>query len=181
MKGVVFIALNELVESQYGMAAWEQILAEVNPECGGIYTSTEEYPDEEVVRFVQVISKTLNVDSSIVTRSFGNFLFGELNKKYDIFTRLSEDFFAFLDSIENVIHKEVRKLYNSPNLPTLDCTIVDDKTLIMQYHSPRKLCYLAEGLIQGAAEYYDKEITIEHPVCMHDGAAKCEIHVKIKD
>lgn len=177
MKGVVFIILNEMVESQYGIETWEEILDEVKPKCGGVYISTENYPDEEIVGFVSVISAKLNLSSDQVTKVFGRYLFDELNKKMSFFSKQSANLFEFLDSIENVVHKEVRKLYIDPNLPTIDCKVLSDTELHMHYHSPRKLCYLAEGLISGAAEFYGDTIKITHDVCMHKGDDNCVLKV----
>lgn len=173
MKGAVFIALNELVESQHGIEAWELVLSKVNPECEGIYISTENYPDSDIQKYVQEISELLNLPTAAVTRVFGRFLFDELNSKFPMFTQATDELFTFLDSIENVIHKEVRKLFENPSLPTLDMVSMDNHTVEIQYYSPRKLCYLAEGLIQGASEFYNTEIRLEHPQCMHDNHDKC--------
>lgn len=175
MKGIVFITINDMVEQKFGIETWEKILSKVDPECGGIYTSTQDYPDEDVVKFVLTISEELGVDPTEVTRSFGTFLFGELNKKYDIFTKLSSNLFDFLNSIEGVIHKEVRKLYENPHLPTIGCTPDSENSLVMRYESPRKLCYLAEGLIFGAAEHYNEKISLSHDKCLHKGDDHCEL------
>jgi len=178
MKGVVFIILNEMVENQHGIDVWETILDKVQPKCEGIYIATQDYPDEEMVKYVQVVSKLLDVPTTDVTKFFGRHLFDQLNTRYSMFTSRCDDFFEFLDSIENVIHKEVRKLYQQACLPTLDCKLISDKELLMNYSSPRKLCFLSEGLIQGAAEYYNENITMEHECCMHDGADHCEIRIR---
>ena len=176
MKGAVFIALNEMIETQYGIDAWEELLEDVEPECGGIYTSVEDYPDEEIVKFVLAISEKLKLDSTVVTRLFGEYLFGELNSSYPIFSKQSKSLFEFLESVESVIHKEVKKLFENPNLPSIDTDKKDD-TLTMHYVSPRKLCFLAEGLIFGAAKYYGEEVSIKHDVCMHKGDSHCELVV----
>ena len=176
MKGAVFIALNDMIESQFGIDVWEELLEKVKPSGDGIYISTEDYPDEDIVNFVLVISEKLKLDSTDVTRIFGKYLFGELNKSHPIFTSLADDLFDFLNSIENVIHKEVKKLYENPNLPSLE-TSTTEGVLEMRYESPRKLCFLAEGLIFGAAEHYKEEVVIEHPVCMHKGSDHCDLLV----
>ncbi len=181
MKGIVFIILNEMVETQYGIEAWEGILEKVKPECEGVYISTENYPDEEIVRYVTVISETLNLPSTSVTKVFGRYLFDELNQKMSFFSKQSQSLFDFLDSIENVVHKEVRKLYINSSLPKIDCHIKNRTELHMHYESPRKLCYLAEGLISGAADFYEDSIEIIHDVCMHHGADHCEIKVIRKE
>lgn len=179
MKGAVFIALNDMIENDYGMDVWNELLDEVKPESKGIYTSAKDYPDEEIVSFVLAISKKLSLPTQDVTRLFGFELFKELNSKFSIFTEQKDDLFSFLDSIEKVIHVEVRKLFENPSLPTLDCTQLSESEMEISYHSPRKLCFLAEGLIQGAAEHYDEKITLAHETCMHDGAENCIIKVTI--
>ncbi|WP_370978436.1 heme NO-binding domain-containing protein [Agaribacterium sp. ZY112] len=173
MKGAVFIALNELVESQYGLEAWETLLNKVEPKCGGVYVSTEDYPDTDVQLFVEEISALLQRPSTEVTRIFGHFLFSELNTKYPIFSQQCSELFEFLDSIEKVIHKEVRKLYDNPSLPSLTCNRISTNKLKIEYRSPRKLCYLAEGLVQGASEHYQTPISLEHSSCMHKGDEHC--------
>ena len=177
MKGVVFITLNEMVEKQYGISVWEEILTKVNPASDGVYVSTENYPDEEIVGYVSVISDKLNLPTTEVTKLFGRYLFDELNKKMSFFSKQCENLFDFLDSIENVVHKEVRKLYEHSNLPTIDCDIINQRQLNMTYYSTRKLCYLAEGLIQGAADYYGDVIELSHPKCMHHGDQNCLLEV----
>lgn len=177
MKGVVFIAINDMVEERFGIDVWEEVLQEVNPKCGGIYTSTEEYPDEEVIAFVLAISKKLSLETTEVTKVFGTFLFGELNRKYDIFAKLSPNLFDFLESIESVIHKEVRKLYDNPSLPTMECKLLGPCDLRMYYQSPRKLCHLAEGLVLGAAEHYNEKIILSHVQCVHNDDEICELRI----
>ncbi len=178
MKGAVFIALNEFIEEQYGIELWEKLLDDVKPKCEGIFTSTEDYPDEEVRKFIAAISSRTELSPEDVTRIFGRFLFDELNKKFPIFTKISSDLFSFLESIENVIHKEVRKLYDNTSLPLITPLRRSDTVLELEYSSPRKLCLLAEGLVEGAAAHFGERIQLSHPRCMHRGAASCLLVVE---
>ena len=41
----------------------------------------------------------------------------------------------------------------------------------------RKTYLIAEGLIQGAADFYNENISLSHHQCMHDGADFCEMRV----
>lgn len=173
MKGIVFIAFNQMVEDQVGMDVWEKILSDVMPETEGIYTSIEEYPDHELFNLVGALSKIVDVPVAILVEQFGAYMFTVLNSKYPMFTEAKSDFFSFIKSIDGVIHKEVEKLYVNPNLPKLDCEEIDSNNLQVTYTSPRKLCFLAEGLIRGAAKHYDVEYTLDHIRCMHDGHDHC--------
>ena len=177
MKGMVYISLNELVERQYGIQMWENILTAVQPPSEGIYTSTENYSDTELVALINEISRQTGMAVPELIRYFGEILFGELNQKYPIFSSLSPSLFDYLASIEGVIHQEVRKLYESVSLPSINTHMNDDKTLTLNYHSPRKLCYLAEGLIYGAAKQYNVHVTIDHQRCMHRDDDSCSLVV----
>lgn len=177
MKGVVFTILNQMVEEKLGLECWEAVLAAVKPESQGVYTSVEDYSDEELFALVTQVSEISDIPVPTLVESFGEYLFGELNRKYPLFTEQQPDFFSFLHSIDDVIHQEVRKLYESPNLPSLTCEQVDEHTLRMRYESPRKLCLLAEGLIRGAAKHYGVDYELDHQKCMHRGDDHCMFHI----
>lgn len=179
MKGVVFIAFNQMVEDQVGIDTWERLLKEVMPKSEGIYTSVEDYPDSELFTMVGALSKIVDVPVPTLVEQFGAYMFGVLNSKYPIFSAQQPDFFSFIKSIDSVIHKEVRKLYDSPSLPTLDCEQIDEHTLTIKYTSPRKLCFLAEGLIRGSAKHYGVDYSLKHDTCMHNNSDHCFITLTI--
>lgn len=179
MKGEIFIAFNQMVEDQIGIDCWEQLLAKVKPLSGGVYTSVEAYPDSELFSLVGVLSELTEVPSEELIEQFGVYLFGTLNAKYPIFTQQQSDFFSFINSIDGVIHREVKKLFNTTNLPSLTCRQINQHQLELVYRSPRKLCFLAEGLIRGAAKYYQTQYRLEHKQCMHQGCDHCLLMISI--
>lgn len=179
MKGVIFTTFNDMVEQQVGMDVWEQILDTVNPESQGIYTSVEDFPDEELIAMVNELSQQTGTPVLELIFAFGQYLFHALAMRHTVFLETQPDFLSFLKSIDDVIHREVEKLYPNPNLPTLLWQQPDDNSLILNYQSSRKLCHLAVGLIRGAAQHYGVEYTLEHAPCMHDGADSCQFIIKL--
>ena len=173
MKGAVFIAFNEMVEGDLGLATWETLLREVQPTSQGVYTSVEDYPDEELFALVETLAEVTQKPAAELIRYFGRHLFDALATKYPMLIENEEDFFRFLMGIDDVIHKEVRKLYDNPNLPDLRYDPPEGDTLTLYYRSPRKLCILAEGLIAGAAQHYGVDYDLSHGPCMHSGAEEC--------
>ena len=173
MKGVIFNILEELVEEKYGMQAWNEILAGLGYD--GIYTAAKSYPDDQMFALVGAVSDKLQMPAGDVVGVFGEYLFSQLAERYPVFIEQEPTLRGFLKSVDSVIHVEVRKLYDSPNLPSFTCHDKDQRTLVMEYRSPRQLCILAEGLIRGAAQHYSTPITIEHPRCMHDGEEHCDL------
>lgn len=180
MKGVIFNVLEEMVVQQCGIQVWNEVLDETG-DVDGIYTSGDSYPDEELFALVETVCAKLDQPMATVVQAFGVFLFDQLAARYPIFVENEDNLRDFLKSVESVIHIEVKKLYDSPNLPNFTYDESDADTLLMQYRSPRKLCILAEGLIRGAAAYYDTEIEIGHDVCMHKGADHCDLKVRFLD
>lgn len=176
MKGVIFNVLEELVVEQCGMFVWNEILAEQALE--GAYTAGESYPDEELLGLVGSISEKTEIPIETLIGTFGERLFKGLSQRYPSFIEAESTLKGFLKSVHDVIHIEVRKLYENPNLPDFEYTDSADDTLLMQYRSPRKLCILAEGLIRGAAVHYNTSIKIEHPTCMHKGADHCDLVIR---
>lgn len=180
MKGIVFTTFNDMVEQKIGIEMWESLLESVKPESEGIYTSVEDFPDQELFDMVAELSLKTGTPVPELIKSFGQYLFHALAFKHSVFTEEKSDLIEFLKSIESVIHKEVRKLYQNSNLPTIEWEQTQDKSITLHYHSPRKLCHLADGLIRGAAEHYETSITLTETACMHDGAEKCTFIVNIK-
>ncbi|SIS69122.1 heme NO-binding domain-containing protein [Neptunomonas antarctica] len=177
MKGVIFNVLEEMVEENCGMAVWNDILNQELPE-GGIYTAGESYPDEQLFNLVNAVCARTKLPMEKVVGNFGEFLFTQLAARHPVFLESPADLKSFLKSIDSVIHVEVRKLYDNPNLPSFKYSEPDPDLLIMQYRSPRKLCILAEGLIRGAAAHYGQSVEISHPICIHRGADWCDLHIR---
>jgi len=178
MKGVIFNILEELVEQRCGMQTWNEILSGLGYE--GIYTAAKSYPDTELLALVEAVSDRLKISSEKVIGLFGEYLFSQLAERYPVFIEQQSTLRGFLKSVDAVIHVEVRKLYESPNLPSFVCHDIDPQTLVMEYRSPRQLCILAEGLIRGAAQYYNSAISIEHPRCLHKGDEHCDLVIRFE-
>jgi hypothetical protein len=80
-------------------------------------------------------------------------------------------------SVNSIIHPEVRKLYAGAGCPHFHFEDAPDGALMMGYNSPRRLCALAHGFIEGAADHFGETVNVEHPTCMHRGDAKCQIAI----
>lgn len=175
MKGAIFIALNEMVVEEYGLATWLTVLDKADVE--GAYTGTENYPDSELFTLVAVICEILQAPASSVLNAFGKFLFHFLHQAHPVFADNHGDFFSFISSIDGVIHVEVHKLDEHAQTPKIEVEQANDHEAMLTYYSPRKLCYLAEGLLSGAAEHFGIQVSINQTRCMHYGAEDCQLHL----
>ncbi|CAH9053186.1 hypothetical protein PSECIP111951_02521 [Pseudoalteromonas holothuriae] len=174
MKGIVYRGLEELVIENHGMAAWEALLDKHAPK-NRVYISAQSYPDEELFAMANEVASILNKPLVDVLRVFGEYLFGYLIKKHSRILEQFDGFQSLILGIDSVIHAEVAKLYNEPNLPQISCEQIDDKHILLNYCSVRKLCFCAEGLIYGAGAHYGMKTQIDHQQCMHDGYEQCRM------
>jgi hypothetical protein len=171
MKGIVFNLLEEVVRRQFGDATWDQLLQAAGLE--GAYTSLGSYDDAELFKLVQAASSALNLPPDEVVRWFGRQSMPRLAEKYPRFFEPHKNTRAFVLTLNNIIHPEVRKLYPGAQVPVFEFDTSSADSLGLTYRSPRKLCALAEGLILGAADQYGETVLFEHLECMKRGSERC--------
>ncbi len=80
----------------------------------------------------------------------------------------------FLQTVHDIIHVEVRKLYSDAEPPRFTYKDPAPDRLIMIYQSPRKMYDLMDGLIEGVAEYYDCPIDFKREIKQEQGEELAE-------
>ncbi len=176
MKGTVFNILNEMVEEVAGYETWEAVLTEAGSD--GIFISSDTYPDEDLLALVGALSKLTGTPADDLVFAFGQYMTPYFAREFPMFFTEGSSLREFLLTVDKVIHVEVRKLYPDAELPTLAYDESDPTRLVMHYSSPRKMCRLAEGLIDGAAQHFGETYDIHHDVCMHRASDHCELDLR---
>lgn len=176
MKGVIFNLVEEVVIDRFGEETWDALLDEAG--LDGAYTSLGSYPDEQLFALVDAASNKLGVDGDAVVRLLGQEAIPLLADRYPMFFEPHATTRAFLLTLNDIIHPEVRRLYPGADVPTFGFGD-DDNALVITYRSPRKLCALAEGFILGAGAHYGEAVAVEQPSCMRHGAAECVLRCVI--
>lgn len=180
MKGIIFNVLEDMVVEKLGMQAWNELMQQHAPN-DRVYVSAKNYDEHELFALANGVAATLNLPLQEVVKAFGHYLFKGLADRHQTVVQQFTDLTSLIMGIHNVIHVEVNKLYHDPALPTITCECETPQRLIMHYASPRKLCFCAEGLLFGAAEYFHESISIRHDVCMHNGADSCILTITRHD
>lgn len=169
MKGIVFTEFLEMVEEKFGYDMVDEIIAEGDLPSGGSYTSVGTYSHAEMVQLIVGLSQKTNKDVPSLLKAFALYFFDTLEKTYPQFLEAADNAFDFLESIENYIHVEVRKLYPDAELPTFQTNLLADNTLEMIYTSERAMSDFAEGLMERAIGYYGEEASIVKKNLTEDG------------
>jgi hypothetical protein len=175
MKGIIFNLLEDVVISHHGEDTWDKLLTATA--LDGAYTSLGSYPDEQIQKLVGAASQTFGMTPFEVLRWFGQRAIPLLFERYPGFFSTPSSTRPFLLSVNGIIHPEVRKIYPGADVPTFEFWDQPDGGLMMGYVSPRRLCALAQGFIEGAAIHYGETVILEHRECMHKGDKRCLCHI----
>lgn len=175
MKGIVFNLLEEVVTRHRGADAWDALLE--GADLDGVYTSLGSYPDEHIYRLVGAASEALGMPPFDVLRWFGREAMPALASRYLAYFTPHASTRPFILSVNAIIHPEVRKIYPGADVPTFGFHDDADGTLLMTYRSPRRLCALAHGFIEGAAAHFGESLDVDHLDCMHRGDPECRCRI----
>ncbi|MEM8895380.1 MAG: heme NO-binding domain-containing protein, partial [Bacteroidota bacterium] len=145
MKGIVFTELLEMVEDTFGDEVLDKVIESSDLPNNGSYSAVGTYDHAELVRIVVSLSSEVNVEIPDLLKTYGRHIFKVFGRNYPQFFDGVDDAFSFLESIENHIHVEVRKLYPEAELPTFDSERINDKELRLTYYSTRKMGDFAHG------------------------------------
>jgi predicted hydrocarbon binding protein len=178
MKGIVMNLLGEMVEQQFGMAEWNNVLEDAG--LSGAYTSSALYDDSEFNTLVGVISMRQQMPVDDLVFAFGKSMFPAFYHRYPELINPCENFLKLLESIDSEIHVEVNKLHPGAITPIFRHKRLSDQQLILEYFSARKLCRLAEGLIDAAAEHYGQPYDIVHSPCARHGGDYCSFLISLR-
>jgi hypothetical protein len=178
MHGIIFAELRKYVEANADAAAWRAILTGAGVP-GKMHIAMKSYDDEELVALVQSASSLTGTPVPVLLKDFGTFIVPGLMKTYKAFMRPEWRTMDTLEFTESHIHTKVRTMTKGAMPPLLETKRLGPTAVMITYRSARKLCPVAEGIIQGIADYHDERITMTHAKCMNRGNAACELEVRL--
>lgn len=74
-----------MVEEQFGLASWQEILDTEKPASGGVYVGTAIYDDEGMMRLISSAAEVLDIPPPNLIRHYGKYLWGYFEEHYDSF------------------------------------------------------------------------------------------------
>jgi hypothetical protein len=154
VRGIIFTEFIQLVEEKFGVVVADEVLSTPGLTDGGAYTSVGQYPHTEMLAMVGTLAERSGIPASDLCKVFGEWLFPKLARAFDFSVRSHTDAFAFLASLDGLIHAEVRKLYPQAELPQVPVTRLDERELVLEYRSKRPFADVAEGLLRGALAWF---------------------------
>lgn len=161
MKGVVFVELMSMAEDMLGEEVVDRVIDSCDLPSGGAYTSVGDYPCAELMTLISGFSKATSLPADELQRLFGHWMMDCFRRNYPKFFVEKKNAFDMLESVEDEVHVEVRKIYPNAELPRFDTRRPDCDSLEMTYSSSRPLVHFCKGLVEACVEDFGEATSIE--------------------
>lgn len=178
MHGLVHAELRDFAVERLGRERWSRTLRE-HGVADRIYRFSDTYPDAELLACVALLAEALGADQQELLREFGKVLATGLIATYGPLVEPRWGAVDLFEHTERVIHRAVRLQDPDADPPRLRVTRTGESEVRIVYDSPRRLCSLAKGLIDGIATSYGEDVVTTEDDCMLEGAPVCLMHVRV--
>ncbi|APZ92838.1 heme NO-binding domain-containing protein [Fuerstiella marisgermanici] len=121
MNGIVFTALNEMVERTFGLEAWDALLQRTGQ--SGIFPTASSYPDDGIMELLTALAAQQRVPLPDVTRMFGEFLFTAFQKGDRAKMPEGDSVDEILMSVDEAILATVAKQFPTATLPRFNVDV----------------------------------------------------------
>lgn len=178
MNGIIPIEIRKFVETRLGKHVWSEIVssAQAPPR---VYVPVADYPDQEVIALLSAVAARTGDSLPALLESLGEFIVPDLIGMVPTLISPGWKTLDVIANTEDAIHEVLRQAGTNTNPPALECRRAGSREVVITYVSPRKMCPLAKGIVQGIAKYFGEQATITEPSCMLRGDAACQLHITV--
>ncbi len=183
MKGIIFTNFISYMQERHGEELAKQTLQNAGKiTAEGVYVEEDTYPYEDMFELAGNLAALTGITLSATFEAFGEYLFGNLARRFSSFFAPDETLFSFLQKLEGHIHVEVRRKYPDANLPGFTFTPVDENNLRMVYTSERAMSDFGIGMIKGAATWFKRDVFVgKKDLTPNHSGTRVEILVRLLD
>jgi hypothetical protein len=181
MKGIIINITERFIIDNYGEDIFNEIIASCNLETKEPFVAPGTYPDSDLFEIVVKGCKKLDLTVEEFLKKLGHYSFAQLAERHPSFLESYTHPKAFLQTVDGVIHLEVRKLYQDSKLPVFQYSDPSKDELIITYYSERKLYPFLEGMINGVSDHFGVAISQTNKVYQKDGVELCDFYLKFAE
>jgi predicted hydrocarbon binding protein len=176
--GIIFSEMKKYVDTKFGGDTWATLLTSAGLQSN-VYLNMQSYPDQEAIAIVMSASKATGKPAFTILEDFGEFIAADLVNMYKTLVRPEWKTLELLENVERTIHVVVRARHPGAVPAQITCTRTSANEVQVTYNSPRKMCPLAKGIIQGVGHHYNQRLSVTETSCVHKGAATCQMSVRV--
>ncbi len=182
MHGIIFLALEDFLESQLGDTAWPKAmaLAKVKEQD---FDFEEFYPDQYASALFKAAANLLGMSQAETLKELGRHMSpGLVHMGRSM--GLVGDHWKTMDILEH-LQNDILRAFDDPaagiQAPDIRTYRLKHGEVAIAYVSQRRLCHLLKGIIEGMGEHFDEPIAFKEPICMRQGAPLCRLSVYLDD
>lgn len=177
MHGSICCIVKKFVETQFGKAAWDEILVTAGFE-GLQLSPIGVYPDEAVIAILGAGCELLDCELDDLLGKIGRFAGPELVGFASNMLHPDWKTFELLANVESLIHRTVR-IHNPDAQPaTIQAFRLNENKMQVVYSSRRGLCPLAKGILLGVSDHFNEKVTVREITCTKNGSPFCTFDVE---
>ena len=174
MHGLIFASFRDFLLTEHGADVAHGVM-EGEPQ----YTLGEAYPDEQFLALLERTRAKTGLSQDELLFEFGVFTAATtFARLYSVLFKMSPTARDFLLTVETPIHDVVRVALPDARPPELAVSDLGDGGLEIEYTSPRRICAMLRGLVEGTGRVYEEKLEVEEPACMHRGDPACRVVVR---
>lgn len=174
MHGLIFASFRDYLLTEHGADVAKDVLAG-EPQ----YTLSEAYPDEQFLALLERACPRTELSKDELLFEFGVFTAATtFARLYSVLFNASPSARAFLLTVEEPIHDVIRVALPDARPPELALTDFGQDGLEIVYTSPRRICAMLRGLVEGTGRIYGETLEMDEPECMHRGDPACRVIVR---
>jgi heme-NO-binding protein len=173
--GVIFASFVDYVAARHGSGTASELLSD-QP----VFLLSESYEDERLLALVNRASELTGIPEPELVHEVGIFTAQQtFARLYPAFFAVAGGTRAFLLSVETLIHELVRATIPNASPPQLYAQPLGDDGVTIRYTSPRRLCALLAGLVEGTARHYGEEVQVDQTECMLRDDPACVFEIRL--
>jgi hypothetical protein len=180
MHGLIFVTWEKYLAERFGtplLATYRKIIGETPANSP---LTSHVYDDETLLAGVGVACQLTRLPADTLLHEYG---------RYFIINGLTSHLCAYLLTqvhngkellmVMRDAHAQMRRTPDSLTPPLFEYEIspLNPDSFVLIYDSPRKLCSVLHGAIEGAAARYGEKVQVREQTCMKKGAATCRFEV----
>ncbi len=183
MHGLIFVTWEKYIAERFGQQLFQTYRASIGETTTTAPLASLIYSDETFIVGVQSLCSLTGLHANTVLHEYGRyFIINGLTSHLCAYflTRVHSGRDLLLIMREG--HAQMRRTPDglTPPLFSYETSFVHPNGLVLLYDSPRKLCSILLGAIEGAGERYGEKVNIIERSCMRYGARVCRFEVSFQ-
>ncbi len=178
MHGLIFVTWEKYLAERFGASLLHTYRSSLNQTAAAIPLASHVYDDEILVNGVGTVSKLTGISADVLLREYGRYF--QINGLTNHFCAyVVNQFQSGRDLLlaMGAVHARLKHVHSGVTPPLFAYEFLPDHpdALILLYESPRQLCPVLLGAIEGAAERYGESVYIVEHTCQKRGDPICRV------